>query len=233
MTTRGWALVILLFGGALAALGASRLMSSESPAREERAEAVVGLLVAEPPLRGSAAEPIELNVRVSYPESMGEDATSIVSAHLESPGLAIELDDARAVRLDASAFEVSPKGSIGKPAGTSLPTEYRWTISPRQAGSHKLLLDLEDLARADAGETVKILVNDRIRGERDSQLVLDVDVATTLGMGTKTKAALDLLGTFLGAAGGLASLGGLYKWLKGRAQGGSTARVDKTDETSV
>ena len=158
---------------------------------------------------------------LTYPREIRENQTSVVSLRIEAfvdrtvidstsnqetarsrISDTLELDDYGALRLTSSGFDIAPDREISKPAGTPLPTEYAWTISPKREGEHNLLLDLSGfispLQENQQLESV-LSVNERPRVFDDTRVLrLDVIVKTPWGVDGTTLALIRALIALLG-----------------------------------
>ena len=160
-------------------------------------------------------------IELTYPREIRENQTSVVSLRIEAfidravidatskqetarsrISDTLELDEYGALRLTSSGFDIAPDQEISKPAGTPLPTEYAWTISPKREGEHNLLLDLSGfigpLQENQQLESV-LAVNERPLVFGDTRVLrLDVIVKTPWGVGGTTMALIRALIALIG-----------------------------------
>lgn len=115
------------------------------------------------------AGPIELyvpynEIKISYLDTMRENASHIVMVSYDRRAKRIQLPDTEnptvyqdpdvlpnttgqplKVKLTSAAFEIRPATAIEKKKGTDLPTQFRWTITPKREGNHFLTFHLNEL----------------------------------------------------------------------------------------
>ena len=93
---------------------------------------------------------------LTYSETMRENETNTVTIEYavtttiavgsDTRSLKLEsLAESASATLSSSALTVAPQTTIRKEAGTTLPTRFLWTVTPKKNGEHYLIVDLSDI----------------------------------------------------------------------------------------
>jgi hypothetical protein len=137
------------------------------------------------------------------------------------------LEGSISVSVESSAFEIAPRSEMSKGAGSPLPVEATWTVTPKGEGDHYLLVNI----RQDLGADLTMLreratqVEVKINGETVAQdqrgvYRLPVKVVTIYGVSQR---AIGLAGLAAGLIGFLVTWDILLPFLR-RLFGTKTAR---------
>jgi len=157
---------------------------------------------------------MSIKIDLSYHREMKEDETREIKIEYDATISRTDtngrIDTIRqpsttsfSIKLSSSAFTIAPEKKITKKEGTDFPTQFLWTITPQQSGSHLLIIDLTEVLSIEYMENPAFFELFTINGNSEDLIksrtqTLPVKVYTPLGISKAASSWIMYLGGLIG-----------------------------------